>query len=438
MIAAGDEALASLSDFLSPTPHRIETIDGGPRAARRPGGAGVRAEPGSSAALRLVHVEAMPPSEVAGGERLTALEGIAAARAPRCRRRGGDAGGCSPMRTRRRSRTMLARADTCALLLRAQEHFGTTGRFVVIAGWIPDGDAPRLQAAVAAAAPRAVVDVEHPASGVEARADVASVPILHHNPLLLRPFQPLIELYDTPSYGELQPTAFFGISFLLMFGLMFGDLGQGGVLALAGYYLFRYVPRYLDYGILLMEAGAASACFGLLYGSFFGIAGALPVLWLEPAHDLPAFMRIAVVFGVVLVSAGLLLNVVNSWRLGQRAAALFSVRGLFGAFLYWTAVALAGPAVDPVDLRGAAVAPVDAAGGAGRADPGARAPGEAPRARHAGASGGAVARRCGCARSKAAWNWSTRSLPTSPTPCPSSASPRSPPCTRACSSRCSP
>ena len=227
---------------------------------------------------------------------------------------------------------MLARADTCVLLLRAQEHFGTTGRFVVIAGWIPGSDAPRLQAAVAAAAPRAVVDVEQPAPGVEARANVASVPILHRNPLLLRPFQPLIELYDTPSYGELQPTAFFGISFLLMFGLMFGDLGQGGVLALAGYYLFRYMPRYLDYGILLMEAGAASACFGLLYGSFFGIAGALPVLWLEPARDLPAFMRVAVAFGIVLVSAGLILNVVNSWRLGQRAAALFSVRGLFGAF----------------------------------------------------------------------------------------------------------
>jgi V/A-type H+-transporting ATPase subunit I len=338
VIAAGDEALTSLSDFLSPTPHLIETVGGGRQqlaVVLAPASARSRVD----AALRLVHVEAMQPSGVAGGGRLTALAEIAAAG-------GREAGAASATLEELADAhaasltTMLARADTCVLLLRAQERFGTTGRFVVIAGWIPDGDAPRLQAAVVEAAPRAVVDVERPAAGVVAPAGVGSAPILHHNPLLLRPFQPLIELYDTPSYGELQPTAFFGISFLLMFGLMFGDLGHGSVLALAGYCLFRYMPRYLDYGILLMETGAASACFGVLYGSFFGIAGALPVLWLEPARDLPAFMRIAVAFGIVLVSVGLVLNMVNSWRLGQRAAALFSVRGLFGAFLYWTALAL--------------------------------------------------------------------------------------------------
>jgi V/A-type H+-transporting ATPase subunit I len=100
------------------------------------------------------------------------------------------------------------------------------------------------------------------------------------------------------------------------------------------------MPRFLDYGILLIEAGAASTVFGFLYGSLFGIEGALPVLWLEPMHDLPSFMRIAVGLGVVLVSAGLVLNVVNSWRLRERSAALFSMHGLFGAFLYWTTAAL--------------------------------------------------------------------------------------------------
>jgi V/A-type H+-transporting ATPase subunit I len=198
---------------------------------------------------------------------------------------------------------------------------------------------PRLRAAVVTAAPAAVIDVEVP-SGATASTGMSGVPILHRNPVLLRPFQSLIQLYDTPSYGEVQPAAFFGISFLLMFGLMFGDVGHGAILAAAGYYLFRYMPRYLDYGILLMEAGAASLGFGVLYGSLFGIEGALPVIWLEPVRDLPAFMRIAVGLGVALVSVGMLLNVLNSWRLGQRAAALFSIHGLFGAFVYWTAVAL--------------------------------------------------------------------------------------------------
>ena len=334
VVSAGDEALAALSSFLSPTPHRIETINGGELAiVAAPTSARMRLD----AALRLVHVEAMPIAELAAS-RLTGLaEALAKAE--------NDAAAAQTAlddlaRTHAATlAALLSRADLCALLLQAQERFGTTGRFVVIAGWIPEGDVPRLRAAVATAAPAAVIDVEVP-SGAIASTGMSGVPILHRNPVLLRPFQSLIQLYDTPSYGEVQPAAFFGISFLLMFGLMFGDVGHGAILAAAGYYLFRYMPRYLDYGILLMEAGAASLGFGLLYGSVFGIEGALPVIWLEPVRDLPAFMRIAVGLGVALVSVGMILNVLNSWRLGQRATALFSIHGLFGAFVYWTAVAL--------------------------------------------------------------------------------------------------
>jgi V/A-type H+/Na+-transporting ATPase subunit I len=340
VIAAGEEALASLSDFVSPTPHRLELIDGGGRDPLGVLLAPASARPRVDTALRLVHVEAIDPATVAGPDRLGQL-GTALHDA-----RGAAATATGTLASLAAAHIgvlhpLLARAETCVLLLQAQERFGATGRFIVISGWIPESDAERLRAAVMDAAPGSVVDVERPSFAVGASASVASVPILHRNPLLLRPFQPLIELYDTPSYRELQPTPFFAVSFLLMFGLMFGDAGHGAVLALAGYYLFRYVPQYLDYGILLMEAGSASAMFGILYGSLFGIPGALPVIWLEPSHDLPAFMRIAVMLGVVLVSLGLILNVVNSWRAGQRASALFSVHGLFGAFLYWTGVALA-------------------------------------------------------------------------------------------------
>ena len=340
VIAAGEDALASLSDFISPAPHRLELVDGGGRDPL-----GILLAPASArsrieAALRLVHVETLDPATVAGDGRVAQLEAElhdsrqAAAAATGTLASLADAHGAT-------LRPLLARAETCVLLLQAQERFGAAGRFVVISGWIPEGEAERLRSAIVAAAPGSVVDIERPSFAVGASAAVASVPILHRNPMLLRPFQPLIELYDTPSYRELQPTPFFAISFLLMFGLMFGDAGHGAVLALAGYYLFRYVPQYLDYGILLMEAGSASAVFGILYGSVFGIPGALPVLWLEPSRDLQAFMRIAVLLGVVLVSLGLVLNVVNSWRAGQRASALFSVQGLFGAFLYWTGVVVA-------------------------------------------------------------------------------------------------
>jgi V/A-type H+-transporting ATPase subunit I len=158
-------------------------------------------------------------------------------------------------------------------------------------------------------------------------------------------------MYGTPSYAEVEPTAFFAIAFLAMFGLMFGDAGHGAVLFSAGWLLFRYMPRFLDYGILLMEAGTASAFFGILYGSVFGIRTLFPALWLEPLDDLPRFMLIAAGFGVVIVTAGLTLNVFNSWRSGDFRAALSGPRGVAGALLYWIILVLLVRAFLPARVR---------------------------------------------------------------------------------------
>jgi V/A-type H+-transporting ATPase subunit I len=243
------------------------------------------------------------------------------------------------------------RAEIGTLLLQAQTHFVAAGRFVVISGWIPEGDASRLTGTITAASEgRAVVDMQKPEDLPEASAASLRIPILYRNPLLLRPFQTLVQMYGVPSYGEIQPTAFFAVSFLVMFGLMFGDVGQGLVLFSAGYCLFRYLPRYLDYGILLMECGSASMVFGALYGSFFGIEGLLPVLWMEPIRDLPRFMAIAIGFGIVVVSLGLIMNVVNTWRTGERTSALFGSRGVFGALVYWIGLALAARALMPATI----------------------------------------------------------------------------------------
>lgn len=243
---------------------------------------------------------------------------------------------------------LLLRAEVATLLLQAQTYFAATGRFVVISGWIPESSAADMARAISAATGgSAIVDVQTPRDLPVAYAQALRIPILHRNPVFLRPFQSLIQMYSVPSYGEIQPTAFFAISFLLMFGVMFGDAGQGLVLFSAGYCLWRYLPRFLDYGVLLMECGAASTLFGVLYGSFFGVEGLLPVIWMEPIHNLSQFMTIAIAFGIVLVSGGLALNIVNSWRAGERVSALLGPRGVSGAFMYWVSLALVARALIP-------------------------------------------------------------------------------------------
>jgi V/A-type H+-transporting ATPase subunit I len=244
------------------------------------------------------------------------------------------------------------RAETAMLLLQAQTFFAAAGRFVVISGWVPRDSAERLAQRVRVATKgHAVIDIEPVESIPGAAEGTLRVPILHHNPLLLRPFQKLIEIYGTPSYAEVEPTAFFAIGFLAMFGLMFGDVGHGAVLFSAGWFLFRYMPRFLDYGILLMEAGVASIAFGVLYGSVFGIHDLIPTLWLEPIHDLPRFMMIAVAFGVLVVTGGLVLNIMNTWRSGDWKAALYGPRGVTGAMLYWVVLVVLARAFVPSTVR---------------------------------------------------------------------------------------
>lgn len=244
------------------------------------------------------------------------------------------------------------RAETAALLLQAQTFFAASGRFVVISGWVPKESAERLRDRVLQATRgHAIVEIE-PAEHVRGYAEgTLRVPILHHNPLLLRPFQKLVAMYGTPSYSEVEPTAFFAVAFLTMFGLMFGDVGHGAVLFSAGWCLYRYLPRFLDYGILLMEAGTASAIFGALYGSVFGIRGLIPTLWLEPIEDLPKFMMIAIGFGVVVVTIGLVLNILNTWRSGDLKAALIGPKGITGALLYWIIVVVVARAFVPATVR---------------------------------------------------------------------------------------
>jgi V/A-type H+-transporting ATPase subunit I len=342
---AAPEELESLALLLAPAPFAVVPLDAGPNplaAAIVPRSLQDRL----AASLRLVKFAEIAPAGQPAAD-AAALE--TAVRAAAVESDGAQAAvGEARASHAAAIASLWQRADTAVLLLEAQLHFTSAGRFVVISGWVPAESAPALREAVLAATEhRAVIEIQRPDDLPEARSGALKIPILYRNPLLLRPFQGLLELYGTPKYRELEPTAFLAASFLLMFGLMFGDVGHGAVLFSAGYYVFRYVPRFLDYGILLMEAGAASAVFGFLYGSLFGLQGMLPVLWLEPIRDLPRFMGIALAFGAFLITVGLALNIVNSWRLGERRSAIWGTHGLFGAFLYWTCVALAVRALLP-------------------------------------------------------------------------------------------
>ncbi len=235
-----------------------------------------------------------------------------------------------------RERIVVARQ-----ILSARRFFGKIDKSYLISGWVPE----RLFEAVGeelrnVTEGQLVFEKVDPEDLREVRKGIVKIPILFNNPMLISPFEKLTSLYGTPRYEEVEPTIFFALSFLLLFGMMFGDVGQGGLLFAAGYLLFRRSYKHMDYGIILMECGVSSMLFGFLYGSIFGLETVIPALWFRPIENIPYFIELTFKLGVCLVSLGLMINLVNALIL-RETEKLFSGSGLAGALLYWMVAGLA-------------------------------------------------------------------------------------------------
>lgn len=226
-------------------------------------------------------------------------------------------------------------------LLEAEQNFARTGKSVLATGWVPRSEAGLLAQNVAGLTQgRCVI-----ATTAAEDASEPEVPVLLRHPRWLRPFDLLVKAYGLPKYLELEPTLFVAVSYVLMFGMMFGDAGHGFLLALGGLILWlagRGV-KWRDAGLLLLFCGCSSMIFGACYGSYFGITAlAKYALWHDPLAGDPASLMIwAVSIGFILISLGLVLNILNLLRKRDFIGALLDKFGVAGAVLYWGALALA-------------------------------------------------------------------------------------------------
>ncbi|WP_242470992.1 V-type ATP synthase subunit I [Thiocystis violacea] len=147
----------------------------------------------------------------------------------------------------------------------------------------------------------------------------------------LTPFAMLVHQYGIPSYGEVDPTPLFAVTFLLMFGMMFGDLGHGGVIALAAWLARDKLPKFYLFGVF---AGISSMGFGLLFGSLFGYEEILPALWMSPLHDPILMLKVALGWGIAFIVIACLLGIYNRLAIGDRVGAVFERHGLVNLLFY--------------------------------------------------------------------------------------------------------
>ena len=162
-------------------------------------------------------------------------------------------------------------------------------------------------------------------------------PTLFRPAAVERPFRPLVRTYGTPRYWDVDPTRFTAASFVVMFGMMFGDVGDGLVLALLGLWLRRCregrLAEIRDLWVIVFACGLAGACFGLLYGEAFGPTGLVPRLWLDPVDDPVPLFLVALAIGGVLLTMSFLIGIVNRWRESGFARALLDQSGVAGLMI---------------------------------------------------------------------------------------------------------
>jgi V/A-type H+-transporting ATPase subunit I len=163
------------------------------------------------------------------------------------------------------------------------------------------------------------------------------------NPAILRPFEFFVRMYGMPSYGEIDPTPIVAISYILLFGIMFGDVGQSFLFFVGG--LIIYLKKKIDLAAIISMVGVSGTIFGFVYGSVFGNETLLEnVRLIEPMGKISFMLGGAVVIGVCIILFCMLVNVANAIKQKNWGKLLFSQNGLAGIVFYASLLTLAAAA----------------------------------------------------------------------------------------------
>ena len=180
-------------------------------------------------------------------------------------------------------------------------------------------------------------------------------------PKFLEAFEKLTFSFGYPKPDEINPVFIMAITFPLLFGIMFADVGQGTILVVGGLVLSYFrrrikteevgdIIRYLLVGSgLIILCGISSIFFGFLFGEFFGPSGIIHPISLgeigpfhiggfDPMLEPVNMLRLSIFVGVALLSFSLILRIVNNVRNSEFRRALISVAWvwlLLGGFTLW-------------------------------------------------------------------------------------------------------
>lgn len=210
--------------------------------------------------------------------------------------------------------------------------------FHIVSGWVPTTEVAAFKRHIEHAAEHVLIDEPQPTERAE------QIPAALHNPAALRAFQGLATNYGQPSYGELDPTPVLALTFPLIFGLMFGDVGHGLLLLAVGVLLLSRKIKALaslsGMGTIVALCGVTSTIFGFLYGSLFGFEHVIPALWVHPLENIMRVVTFTVLLGMGLITLGMVYNILNAALARHWGQFFFGHNGIAGVLFYWSLIGL--------------------------------------------------------------------------------------------------
>ncbi len=223
-----------------------------------------------------------------------------------------------------------------------RKYVSKQGEHFVMMGWFPTSQKDRLIKALNS------IDTVSVSITKNKSDDRLSPPVKLKNNFFTRPFEFYIKMFGVPKYGEIDPTAFVAITYTLLYGIMFADLGQGLILSIVGFLMYKL--KGMELGKLIIPCGIFGSFFGLIFGSVFGFEHALDGFYRKlgfsekPIEVMSSENIIYVLFsavgiGAVLMLIALLLNIYSKFKQGNPGAAIFGENGIVG-FVFYSGVLL--------------------------------------------------------------------------------------------------
>lgn len=216
--------------------------------------------------------------------------------------------------------------DNFAVRKYAAQMQGSVLDAYILVGWMTEEDSEKLKQDLKNDK-EVVYVIEDEHSGVKSKP-----PTKLKNPTLFKPFELFTKMYGMPSYDEIDPTIFVAITYAFIFGMMYGDVGQGLILAIGGFMLYKL--KDIALAAIISLAGVFSTLFGFAYGSVFGFEEAIKTMWLKPMEDTNTILIASVAFGVILIVVSMIINIINKLRQGKLGEALFGTNGVSGLVFY--------------------------------------------------------------------------------------------------------